>query len=303
MKSFFRRTLSKQQQLAPQPPPKDGNNNVSEHFIHSTPNFVPVSHFVRNGHNPSFDSAMDCASPNWSNFYVPGNHLGENTGSSGNHSLTSGTSSHSPTKSNQDEENGFQQLDLSRDGFVYLEVIVARSFPIVTLTETTTFDVQVQVGAVNPGGPADKTGRLFPGDTLLAINGKSVVDSSHEAAIDLIEKSPEQLNLLVRGFRPKSLKASIRDCSGTLETRTEQTIRTMGDSPQNMLTITRANVAIHKHGSRSSMNGALVFFTKGQQQPDLIDVVLTRKKDEGFGFVIVSSLNSTHISEIGEFCF
>ncbi|VEL33545.1 unnamed protein product [Protopolystoma xenopodis] len=44
----------------------------------------------------------------------------------------------------------------------------------------------VQISAVNPGGPACLSGRVFPGDLLLGVDGISTIGVSHSKVVRLI---------------------------------------------------------------------------------------------------------------------
>lgn len=55
------------------------------------------------------------------------------------------------------------------------------------------------------GGPADACGKLFCGDQILAVNGVSVLDATHEEAADTLKNSSDKVTLKVQ-YRPDEFR-------------------------------------------------------------------------------------------------
>ncbi|XP_051911373.1 membrane-associated guanylate kinase, WW and PDZ domain-containing protein 2a isoform X4 [Hippocampus zosterae] len=114
----------------------------------------------------------------------------------------------------------------------------------------------ILIGAIIENSPADVDGRLRPGDELLFVDGVPVVGKPHRYVIELMHGAARngQVNMLIRRRR-----------------------RAAGDSCQ-------------ENGRHS---GSLTTYGDGappaNAQPS--DVLIHRKESEGFGFVIISSLN------------
>ena len=53
---------------------------------------------------------------------------------------------------------------------------------------TSSLDLGIFVKALTPDGPADRDGRIHPGDRVIAINGQSLEGMPHHVAVDLIRK-------------------------------------------------------------------------------------------------------------------
>ena len=49
-------------------------------------------------------------------------------------------------------------------------------------------DLGIFVKSLAPGGPADRDGRIHPGDRVIAINGQSLEGMPHLVAVDLMRK-------------------------------------------------------------------------------------------------------------------
>ncbi len=53
---------------------------------------------------------------------------------------------------------------------------------------TGSLDLGIFVKSVTPDGPADRDGRIHPGDRVIAINGQSLEGMPHHVAVDLMRK-------------------------------------------------------------------------------------------------------------------
>ncbi|XP_043353745.1 membrane-associated guanylate kinase, WW and PDZ domain-containing protein 2 isoform X24 [Dermochelys coriacea] len=139
----------------------------------------------------------------------------------------------------------------------------------------------ILIGAVIAMGSADRDGRLHPGDELLYVDGIPVAGKTHRYVIDLMHNAARngQVNLTVRR---KVL--SIGDpCPEN--GRSPGSVSTHHSSPRSDY----AAYANSNHAASSSNATPPEGFTSHSLQTS--DVVIHRKENEGFGFVIISSLN------------
>ncbi|CAL1543398.1 unnamed protein product [Lymnaea stagnalis] len=67
---------------------------------------------------------------------------------------------------------------------------------------TNSLDLGIFVKSIVPGGPAEKDGRIMPGDRLIAIGGVSLEGKQHHEAVELIRDGGPQITLLVSQIRP-----------------------------------------------------------------------------------------------------
>lgn len=58
-------------------------------------------------------------------------------------------------------------------------------------------DLGIFVRSITPGGPAERDGRVHPGDRIIAINGQSLEGMPHHAAVELIRQSPGKVQLMI----------------------------------------------------------------------------------------------------------
>ncbi|XP_065411099.1 membrane-associated guanylate kinase, WW and PDZ domain-containing protein 2 isoform X8 [Chrysemys picta bellii] len=139
----------------------------------------------------------------------------------------------------------------------------------------------ILIGAVIAMGSADRDGRLHPGDELVYVDGIPVAGKTHRYVIDLMHNAARngQVNLTVRR---KVL--SIGDpCPEN--GRSPGSVSTHHSSPRSDY----AAYANSNHAASSSNATPPEGFTSHSLQTS--DVVIHRKENEGFGFVIISSLN------------
>uniref|UniRef100_A0A8C5EE11 Membrane associated guanylate kinase, WW and PDZ domain containing 2a n=1 Tax=Gouania willdenowi TaxID=441366 RepID=A0A8C5EE11_GOUWI len=136
---------------------------------------------------------------------------------------------------------------------------------------------KILIGAIIEKSPADLDGRLRPGDELLFVDGIAVVGKTHRYVIDLMHAAARngQVNMVIR-----------RRSQGTGEAcpengRSSGSVSTQHSSPRSDLTY--ANTTTTPRTAAS--DGTLA------TNPQPSDVLINRKESEGFGFVIISSLN------------
>nr|XP_055045577.1 membrane-associated guanylate kinase, WW and PDZ domain-containing protein 2a isoform X7 [Misgurnus anguillicaudatus] len=145
---------------------------------------------------------------------------------------------------------------------------------------------KILIGAIIEKSPADKDGRLRPGDELMSVDGIPVAGKPHRYVIDLMHGAARtgQVKLTVR-----------RRVQATGEPFPEN-----GRSPgstQHSSPRSDFNSRIISNNSTPCQNSAPS--TTGSSPPDTVasqnsqpsDVTIQRKESEGFGFVIISSLN------------
>lgn len=103
-----------------------------------------------------------------------------------------------------------------QDNGYYFDVILEKEpqfgigITIVGGEDTGTINLGIFVKTVLPGGPADKDGRIRPGDRLLAINEESV--HNMQQAVQLIKNAKNFVKLCVSQIRaPRSVRRKIYD--------------------------------------------------------------------------------------------
>ncbi|KAM9823924.1 membrane-associated guanylate kinase, WW and PDZ domain-containing protein 2a [Neosynchiropus ocellatus] len=131
---------------------------------------------------------------------------------------------------------------------------------------------KILIGAIIEKSPADLDGRLRPGDELLFVDSVPVVGKPHRYVIDLMHAAARngQVNMVIR----RRVRSSGEPCPEN--GRSSGSVSTQHSSPRSDLT----------YGADPAHNSAR---NSGGAQPS--DVVIHRKESEGFGFVIISSLN------------
>ncbi|XP_016160750.1 PREDICTED: membrane-associated guanylate kinase, WW and PDZ domain-containing protein 2 isoform X4 [Ficedula albicollis] len=168
----------------------------------------------------------------------------------------------------------------------------------------------ILIGAVIAMGSADRDGRLHPGDELVYVDGIPVAGKTHRYVIDLMHNAARngQVNLTVRrkvlptdsssqkgapapGATPPRSSPSARKMANNQgepcpeNGRSPGSVSTHHSSPRSDYT-TYAN---SNHAVSSSNATPPEGFASHSLQTS--DVVIHRKENEGFGFVIISSLN------------
>ncbi|XP_049892692.1 membrane-associated guanylate kinase, WW and PDZ domain-containing protein 2a isoform X2 [Epinephelus moara] len=145
---------------------------------------------------------------------------------------------------------------------------------------------KILIGAIIEKSPADLDGRLRPGDELLFVDGIPVVGKPHRYVIDLMHGAARngQVNLVIR----RRVPATGDSCPEN--GRSPGSVSTQHSSPRSDFTY--ANSTSTTQAPNSSMGNATATSDRTSTpntQPS--DVIINRKESEGFGFVIISSLN------------
>ncbi|XP_050963327.1 membrane-associated guanylate kinase, WW and PDZ domain-containing protein 2a isoform X3 [Labeo rohita] len=145
---------------------------------------------------------------------------------------------------------------------------------------------KILIGAIIEKSPADKDGRLRPGDELMSVDGIPVAGKPHRYVIDLMHGAARtgQVKLTVR----RRIQPTGEPCP--------ENGRSPG-STQHSSPRSDFNSRMFCNNSAPSQNSAPS--TTGSSPPDTVtnqnlqpsDVTIQRKESEGFGFVIISSLN------------
>ncbi|KAK9525806.1 hypothetical protein VZT92_016484 [Zoarces viviparus] len=145
---------------------------------------------------------------------------------------------------------------------------------------------KILIGAIIEKSPADVDGRLRPGDELLFVDGIPVVGKPHRYVIDLMHGAARngQVNLVIR----RRVQGAGESCPEN--GRSPGSVSTQHSSPRSDFTY--ANSTGTTQAPNAAMGNAAATSDRtpaANTQPS--DVVISRKESEGFGFVIISSLN------------
>ncbi|XP_023808415.1 membrane-associated guanylate kinase, WW and PDZ domain-containing protein 2 isoform X5 [Oryzias latipes] len=144
----------------------------------------------------------------------------------------------------------------------------------------------ILIGAIIEKSPADVDGRLRPGDELLFVDGIPVMGKPHRYVIDLMHAAARngQVNLVIRRRDP----ASGEPCP--VNGRSPGSVSTQHSSPRSDLTyVNSINAAQAPNTAAGNTAPTSDGTPTTKTQPS--DVAISRKESEGFGFVIISSLN------------
>ncbi|XP_017267093.1 membrane-associated guanylate kinase, WW and PDZ domain-containing protein 2a isoform X3 [Kryptolebias marmoratus] len=142
----------------------------------------------------------------------------------------------------------------------------------------------ILIGAIIEKSPADVDGRLRPGDELLFVDRIPVVGKPHRYVIDLMHAAARngQVNLVIR----RRAQAGGESCPKN--SRSPGSVSTQHSSPCSDFTY--GNSTTQAPGTNMGNTTAVSDGTSAANtQPS--DVSISRKESEGFGFVIISSLN------------
>uniref|UniRef100_A0A8C1W221 Membrane-associated guanylate kinase, WW and PDZ domain-containing protein 1 n=1 Tax=Cyprinus carpio TaxID=7962 RepID=A0A8C1W221_CYPCA len=145
---------------------------------------------------------------------------------------------------------------------------------------------KILIGAIIEKSPADKDGRLRPGDELMSVDGIPVAGKPHRYVIDLMHGAARtgQVKLTVR----RRIQSTGEHCpeNGRSPGSTQHS------SPRSDLNSRMfCNNSAPLHNSAPSTTGSSPPDTVANQNLQPSDVTIQRKESEGFGFVIISSLN------------
>ncbi|XP_039524178.1 membrane-associated guanylate kinase, WW and PDZ domain-containing protein 2a isoform X5 [Pimephales promelas] len=145
---------------------------------------------------------------------------------------------------------------------------------------------KILIGAIIEKSPADKDGRLRPGDELLSVDGIPVAGKPHRYVIDLMHGAARtgQVKLTVR--------RRVQPTGEPFPENGRSPGSTQHSSPRSDF-----NSRMFCNNTAPTQNSAPS--TTGSSPPDTVtnqnlqpsDVTIQRKESEGFGFVIISSLN------------
>ncbi|XP_075377830.1 membrane-associated guanylate kinase, WW and PDZ domain-containing protein 3 isoform X2 [Mycteria americana] len=124
-------------------------------------------------------------------------------------------------------------------------------------------DQPIYIGAIIPLGAAEKDGRLRAADELMCIDGVPVKGKSHKQVLDLMTSAARNGQVLLTVRRKIFFGGEKQP-----EEEESQPVLTQNSSPR----LNRVEFA-------------------NQQSPEVYDVRLQRKENEGFGFVILTSKN------------
>ncbi|KAM9751632.1 membrane-associated guanylate kinase, WW and PDZ domain-containing protein 1-like isoform 4-T4 [Menidia menidia] len=151
----------------------------------------------------------------------------------------------------------------------------------------------IYIGHIVKYGAADEDGRLRSGDELICVDGTAVVGKSHQLVVQLMQQAAKQghVNLTVRlskgeGDVPPS-PASSHHSSTQAPSLTEGK-RTPQGSQNSLNTVSSGSGSTSGIGSGGG-GGSGSAVVPASLQP--YDVEIQRGENEGFGFVIVSSVS------------
>ncbi|XP_037539388.1 membrane-associated guanylate kinase, WW and PDZ domain-containing protein 2 [Nematolebias whitei] len=136
----------------------------------------------------------------------------------------------------------------------------------------------IVIGAIIENTPAERDGRLRPGDELISVDKNVVAGKPHKYVIDLMHAAARngQVSLTVR--RRVQMPGELCPVNG----RSPGSVSTQHSSPRSDAASAPATAAATISVVASLTEGSAVHTS---------DVVINRKENEGFGFVIISSLN------------
>uniref|UniRef100_A0A3P8V5S9 Membrane-associated guanylate kinase, WW and PDZ domain-containing protein 1 n=1 Tax=Cynoglossus semilaevis TaxID=244447 RepID=A0A3P8V5S9_CYNSE len=136
---------------------------------------------------------------------------------------------------------------------------------------------KIVIGAIIENTPAERDGRLRPGDELISVDKNVVAGQPHKYVIDLMHAAARngQVSLTVR----RRVQAPGEPCP--VNGRSPGPVSAQHSSPHSDAASALASAAAAAAATSPAEGSAL----------QTSDVVIHRKENEGFGFVIISSLN------------
>uniref|UniRef100_A0A8C9XIT9 Membrane associated guanylate kinase, WW and PDZ domain containing 2 n=1 Tax=Sander lucioperca TaxID=283035 RepID=A0A8C9XIT9_SANLU len=136
----------------------------------------------------------------------------------------------------------------------------------------------IVIGAIIENTPAERDGRLQPGDELISVDKNVVAGKPHKYVIDLMHAAARngQVSLTVR--RRVQMPGELCPVNG----RSPGSVSTQHSSPRSDAASASGPAAVIVPAATSPPEGSAL---------QTSDVVIHRKENEGFGFVIISSLN------------
>ncbi|XP_051889820.1 membrane-associated guanylate kinase, WW and PDZ domain-containing protein 2a isoform X4 [Pristis pectinata] len=138
----------------------------------------------------------------------------------------------------------------------------------------------ILIGAIITMGAADRDGRLRPGDELVYVDGILVTGKSHRYVIDLMHNAARNGHVSLT-VRRKVLSIG---GPGSENGRSPGSVSTHHSSP-------RSDFAGHPNNIQAPPTGSSPAESLVSHAVQANDVIIHRKESEGFGFVIISSLN------------
>uniref|UniRef100_A0A3Q2ZWR7 Membrane-associated guanylate kinase, WW and PDZ domain-containing protein 1 n=1 Tax=Kryptolebias marmoratus TaxID=37003 RepID=A0A3Q2ZWR7_KRYMA len=137
----------------------------------------------------------------------------------------------------------------------------------------------IVIGAIIENTPAERDGRLRPGDELISVDKNVVAGKPHKYVIDLMHAAARngQVSLTVR----RRVQMPGEPCP--VNGRSPGSVSTQHSSPRSDAAPAAGPAAVTIAAAAASAPEGSAVQTS--------DVVINRKENEGFGFVIISSLN------------
>uniref|UniRef100_A0A8C7ZJR1 Membrane-associated guanylate kinase, WW and PDZ domain-containing protein 1 n=1 Tax=Oryzias sinensis TaxID=183150 RepID=A0A8C7ZJR1_9TELE len=160
----------------------------------------------------------------------------------------------------------------------------------------------IYIGHIVKYGAADEDGRLRSGDELICVDGTAVVGKSHQLVVQLMQQAAKQghVNLTVRRKTSYAVKAegdvppspaSSHHSSNQAPSLTEDMgKRTLQGSQNSLNTVSSGSGSTSGIGSGGGGTG-LTSIASSSSTLQPYDVEIRRGENEGFGFVIVSSVS------------
>ncbi|XP_034169057.2 membrane-associated guanylate kinase, WW and PDZ domain-containing protein 2a isoform X2 [Pangasianodon hypophthalmus] len=144
---------------------------------------------------------------------------------------------------------------------------------------------KILIGAIVENSPADKDGRLRPGDELISVDGIPVVGKPHRHVIDLMHVAARtgHVKLTIR----RRVQPTGESCPQN--GRSPGSISTQHSSPRS--DFNSGNFSNSGGVPQNPAPNATPSQPSDTAASQASDVIIQRKETEGFGFVIISSLN------------
>ncbi|KAI5093855.1 membrane-associated guanylate kinase, WW and PDZ domain-containing protein 2 isoform X2 [Silurus meridionalis] len=144
----------------------------------------------------------------------------------------------------------------------------------------------ILIGAIVENSPADKDGRLRPGDELISVDGISVAGKPHRHVIDLMHVAARTGHVKLTVRRRTQPVGDSCPQNG----RSPGSVSTQHSSPRS--DFNSGNFSENVQGvPQNSIPSATPPPPSDTPTSQASDVIIQRKETEGFGFVIISSLN------------
>uniref|UniRef100_A0A6Q2XAS1 Protein tyrosine phosphatase non-receptor type 13 n=1 Tax=Esox lucius TaxID=8010 RepID=A0A6Q2XAS1_ESOLU len=129
-------------------------------------------------------------------------------------------------------------------------------------------DLGTFISSITPGGPADVNGILKPGDRLISVNEVNLEGLSHQAAIEVLLSTPDDITLVVSQPRERLYEGSHRvmnilstpdlDIESSSEEQEAETVSHSPPLPATTTSTTLSSVSpVQSHGSLSSQDSRM----------------------------------------------